>query len=79
MAVTSDFLDPLKKFAKPKTFRTTSILFLFFYRATVAIHVLFCLMVAGKAYFGDPIDCQIRKTDIKLLNQAGSERKIAKM
>lgn len=65
MAVIYDILAPLRKFVKPKTFQTDSILFLFFYRATVGIHVLFCLMLAGRAYFGNPISCAVRRAEVR--------------
>ena len=65
MAVIYDIFSPLKKYLKPKTFKTDSFLFFFFYRATVGIHVLFCLMLAGRAYFGNPISCAIRRAEVR--------------
>ena len=65
MAITHDLLDPLKIFVKPKKFKTDSWGFWFFYRATVAVHVLFCIMLGGRAYFGDPIDCAIRRAEVR--------------
>ena len=56
------FLSPIKDQFKSKPFVKDSTLFWFFYRLTVALHCLFALMVGGRAYFGDPIDCAMRKS-----------------
>jgi len=61
----TDFLDTLKNYARPKKFKTDSWGFWFFYRATVLVHVIFCLALGGRAYFGDPIDCAIRRAEIR--------------
>ena len=60
-----EFLEPLRSIAKTKPFKTDNTAFWFFYRLTVAIHVVFALLLGGKAFFGDPIDCAIRKSDVK--------------
>ena len=57
------FLSPIKDQFKSKPFVKDSTLFWFFYRLTVALHCLFALMVGGRAYFGDPIDCAMRKSN----------------
>ena len=64
MAVT-EFLDPLRGVFKPKKFKTDCWGFWFFYRATVGLHVFMCLLLGGRAYFGDPIDCAIRRAEVR--------------
>ena len=67
MALLNDIIKPVKDTFQPKAYskvKVDSKLFWFFYRATVALHVLFVFILGGKAYFGDPIDCALRKTDV---------------
>ena len=61
----TDFIDSLKSFTKKKEFRTDNVAFWLFYRVTVGIHILFALLLGGKSFFGDPIDCAIRKSDVR--------------
>ena len=63
--VVTDLFGELKGYITPKPFKTDSFLFWFFYRATVGVHVLFAILLGLKAYFGDPIDCVIRKTEVR--------------
>ena len=65
MAILDEFWDKVKPLAKKKTFRTDNHAFWFFYRVTVWVHILFALLLGGKSFFGDPIDCAIRKTEVK--------------
>ena len=59
-----DFFNPLKEKIKKKPFEKDSCLFRFFYRLTFLLHVFFALLLGGKNYFGDPIDCAMRKSDV---------------
>ena len=58
------FFNPLKEKIKKKPFEKDSCLFRFFYRLTFLLHVFFALLLGGKNYFGDPIDCAMRKSDV---------------
>ena len=57
-----NLLEPLKNKFKDKPFQNDSRLFWFFYRLTFLLHVFFALLLGGKNYFGDPIDCAMRKS-----------------
>ena len=59
---TMDLLGPAKDLFKNKPFTKDSTLFWFFYRLTFALHVVFSLMIGARCYFGDPIDCAMRKS-----------------
>ena len=65
MGIIDDFVTPFKGLLRQKVFKKDNFLFWFFYRATVAIHILFTLVLGGKAYFGDPIDCTIRRVEVR--------------
>ena len=62
--ITYEFFNYFAGLIRNEAYTTDNLLFKFYYRWSVAVHLVFFFLLSAKTYFGSPIICGVRDGEI---------------